>query len=200
MHTDLRRLSRSCVIWMSRLQKENPHSHPCLGISVHPRPSAVLFSFSASFLLAFLCALRAFLWPLICLQNPPLFLKPAGIPQREAIGHAKDNNLRISSVLRRERHTGAFGEEGLVWRSGWGTPIPTGFRVQPCGSRIPRGFRHPAQGCAPRATLGRRRQSAQPQRGCVPLGAAPDTTPLGLERGANSPRVARRSGGQPWAF
>ena len=49
-------------------------------------------------------------------------------------------------------------------------------------SRIPKGFRPPAQGCEERATLGHRGQSSQPQRGCVPRGAKA-ATPLGLLHG-----------------
>jgi hypothetical protein len=64
--------------------------------------------------------------------------------------------------------------------------------------RIPKGFRLKAQGWRAAPTLGRRRHTAQPQRGCGTTKRAV-ATPLGLKPiPARFPRVARSS--QPWAL
>ena len=55
--------------------------------------------------------------------------------------------------------------------------VPCRFRKFP---RIPKGFRPGAQGCEPRATLGKAGGVGQPQRDCGPM-AERGTTPLGLK-------------------
>jgi len=78
------------------------------------------------------------------------------------------------------------------------TPLyPQNPRADP--APIPKGLYPPAQGCEPRATLGKTPGNGQPQWGC---GHRPDArcrNPVGVDaQFRSSPRVARRS--QPWAL
>ena len=67
-------------------------------------------------------------------------------------------------------------------------------------SPIPTGLHHPAQGCAPRATLGHTTHYfPQPQRGCITVASSARCNPVGVDViFLRLPRVASPTR-QPWA-
>ena len=73
-------------------------------------------------------------------------------------------------------------------------------RIMKAPSPIPTGLHHPAQGCAPRATLGHTTHYfPQPQRGCITVASSARCNPVGVDViFLRLPRVASRTR-QPWA-
>ena len=73
-------------------------------------------------------------------------------------------------------------------------------RIMKAPSPIPTGLHHPAQGCAPRATLGHTpHYFPQPQRGCITVASSARCNPVGVDViFLRLPRVASRTR-QPWA-
>src|SRR6266446_8769581 len=85
----------------------------------------------------------------------------------------------------------------LVTRSNWIGKAVVFPRARPTNFPIPKGLLPKAQGCALRATLGKRPKSfPQPQRGCAMRIDKDGRNPVGVDaNGYRLPKVAA----QPWA-
>jgi len=91
---------------------------------------------------------------------------------------------------RSHRARRAFAEACTSGCGRWGLRRQADRRKAAAGSKhypqvggrcsIPKGLRPPAQGCEERATLGKRKDDHQPQRGCDP-NAQPGRNPVGVD-------------------